>query len=478
MVAVLAAAGCDGEDACERAARRIDSDCSGDPYGDAFATTRAQFVTSCRVGDAECGQCVEDVLGAAAGGSCVDRLEACRSACASTTADGGIDTDARALEDAGPGADAGGGDSGSDGAVDTCDTSTPGVGLGSACSAGMCGEPWECQAEMAAVEIPTTTPTGEPGPALIATIYPDGLCSTTCLLDDPGEVCGECGRCDGIRLGRIFLITGVDPAGNALGVCRASCLPSRTDNGGCREGYTCDVNNGTCVEACESDMQCQFGSGDGGQIVFIGAESGARCDPATARCTVSGDDGARPGDACTRDTDCEDDGFCITGDEWPGGYCSRAGCLFDGFECAEGAACDVRSFGSVSVCLDGCRVGAEPLADVLGADGNGAGCAEGFMCSWDGRSGPSSDPNGGCQPGAYNDVTTPNLAQPCQSDADCYSPYGYARCLFEDSTDVISGMCSLRSCAQFDEGGAIVSGILPGSPRAFRSATSRRASSA
>ena len=54
----------------------------------------------------------------------------------------------------------------------------------------------------------------------------------------------------------------------------------------------------------------------------------------------------------------------------------------------------------------------------------------------------SSGTNGGCVPGNYNAVTTNNVGDACGADADCYSPYGYGRCV-----SWTGGHCTIVDCA-------------------------------
>lgn len=367
-----------------------------------------------------------------------------------------------------------------------CDIFAVGRNLGSACRSDVCQDPWECLVETPGASLESVNPDGSAGPNLSATIFPNGgECSTPCLLDpadaaDLNAECGDCGACSGIQIGRIGLILDtMGPGNTARGLCRPFCTPSQTDNGGCREEYTCDVNSGTCGEACTSDMQCRFGVDDidgdgGGEIVYLGDTFPASCNLTTGRCDVMGTAGARPGDPCTGDADCEDNGLCITGDAWPGGYCSRLGCHWPGFECGTGAVCDVRSFGDVTVCLDGCQVGEEDgMAGLVTGDaGHATDCAPGFACFWDGATAdPAADPNGGCIPAEYNSRTVPNTGGVCQTDADCYSPFGYGRCFFaggdldgdETNAEIDSGICVISNCAVFENaGGMPVDGLLPG----------------
>src|SRR5690606_21602120 len=91
------------------------------------------------------------------------------------------------------------------------------------------------------------------------------------------DQCGECGGCaEYTYVGRLrFPNLGPPPAGSMFysvldGVCRSLCTPSRDNNGGCRPGYTCDIDTGLCLDAqCRSDAQCKLDvSEDGTDVVM------------------------------------------------------------------------------------------------------------------------------------------------------------------------------------------------------------------
>ena len=237
--------------------------------------------------------------------------------------------------------------------------------------------------------------------------------------------------------------------------CRISsttvCADECASTPDCRAGYTCDLEEHVCRQACSSDAECNLVVRDGN----IASEAGPwTCNPTTGRCEHGGTSGAVAGDACTADSDCMANGTCFTEDFGGGtaGFCARNGCTA-GFECGGGEECSLRGNPwSGSWCLPACTVGAEPESDVLGIDGHGLGCAVGHSCHW---AGVDASPSGGCFPGNYNAVATPNVGGACQSAADCYSPFGYGNCLFEALTDIGSGMCSVQSCSP------VATGILP-----------------
>lgn len=313
---------------------------------------------------------------------------------------------------------------------------------GSACRSGtQCTSPLECQDAITGM-VPSVEEDGTPGPNFMLSLNTDTMCTELCELDG-ADSCGDCASCsNGGVVGRLTFIGGQDPSdGSSLGFCRPDCTPSQTDNGGCRDGYTCDLRTGTCVDACTDNTWCKIVgyddlNGDGMPEFIYNPDSEATCNAETGRCEVMGTAGAVAGDMCAVDSDCMDDGLCLAGDDIPDGFCTRLDCLLEGFGCGTGETCSVRGLGGASWCLPGCTVGAEPEADRLGEAGHGMGCDPGQACSWDGR---SADPNGGCVPSAYNDITTPNVGSACETNEDCYSPFGYGTCL-------AGGVCSVQNC--------------------------------
>lgn len=365
-------------------------------------------------------------------------------------------------------------DAGADGRVSlVCAPDVPGRSAGSACVRFACDDS-VCH-EGVTASYPTTRPDGTPGRDLPIALFPNGgSCGDPCNANLLTDVCGECGECvdtfsaGNIRLAIYFLTPLEAPD---FGVCRAACTPSMTGTGCDRPGYTCDLETATCTGACLSDVQCEIRyedlDGDGfRELVDHGAGSGAYCDAVTGRCRTRGTRGARPGDPCGVDADCMDDGVCLRGEGFPEGYCTRLGCRYEGFGCGPGSTCDIRNLGTdTSGCLASCTVGAEDgTAGVRGTvSGGNPGCAPGSRCSWNGVSEPTDVENGSCLPGAYNDLPGPNLGAPCTRDAECYSPFGYGVCLFNQFHALAGGICSVHSCSTFiGESGEVVDGLLPG----------------
>lgn len=333
----------------------------------------------------------------------------------------------------------------------------------------------ECQGE-APVQWRTVGAAGGEGRPLSAPFFPGGYCAERCdarALNDP---CGDCATCNGdALLGNVRLPIFYAGAGSyepTDGVCRRDCAPSDTGTGCPREGYACDPETRTCMEACVDDQQCQIvlrdQDGDGAvDVVDRGTSFPAYCDHVTGRCRTRGLPGAEIGDPCRDDDECPADGRCFFNGGGEQGICGLPGCRGGLVECPEGTACDVRNIdgGAVSACLPACRVGREDgSGDMLGAGSGHPECGPGYACVWNGTDTGPGDASGSCVPGEYNDVTTPNVGRPCVDDDQCYSPFGYGECYFsEDFWNLPSGMCTVRHCGTFlNAAGEEVDGLLPG----------------
>ncbi|HEY8534997.1 MAG TPA: hypothetical protein VIL25_01055, partial [Vicinamibacterales bacterium] len=435
----LCSSACDGgKTACQSAADRIQEVCGAAGFA-AYGEDRAGFEAACGTDNADCQSCIDALLAEPAG--CAN-LASCREQCVCPPGticpmeDGGTDGGGSTMPDAGP--------------MECSPTGGPaGSAPGAACQRGTSCRDQDCNEQISLS-------------ALGAVLYSGSMCGDECNPNAANDQCGECGGCaEYTYVGRLrFPNLGPPPAGSMFysvldGVCRSLCTPSRDNNGGCRPGYTCDIDTGLCLDAqCRSDAQCKLDVSEDGTDVVMNPASPWTCNTMTGRCTHPGMAGAAAGDPCTQDSDCMEDGQCLTGAGVPDGFCTRIGCNAEGFECGPGETCSLRGLGGPSWCLPQCTVGEEPEEDRFGSDGHGAGCPVGHSCIWDGR---SMSPTGGCFPGEYNDVTTPNVGSGCQSDDDCYSPFGYGRCLFSGERNVDSGMCAVANCVGMDP-----NGILPG----------------
>lgn len=293
-------------------------------------------------------------------------------------------------------------------------------------------------------------PGGSCTPIPAAPYDPNGLDSCDPLAPVTQQGCGPDGVCDVITIDTETLVA-----------CRAACEPSATESGCDVSGYTCDFTSGACVEGCQSDEECRIvltdDDGDGvADSVVYDDQSEASCDVRTFRCTHPGTAQVDTGEPCERDDDCESDGICISslqtfsGLRFPGGFCSKLGCDVMGRDCSgDGAACTaVRGRAGVSssvACMQSCDVGAEDASLVLGPDGHGEGCRAGYSCHYNGTDSGSA---GICAGGQYNAVTEPNVGMACQTNDECYSPYGYGSCLSLQVGDVVgTGSCSIIDCA-------------------------------
>jgi hypothetical protein len=356
--------------------------------------------------------------------------------------DGGMCPDGSiCLGDAG-GEDAGTEDAGPEedgGMLDQCSPMRTGAVPGAACIRGM-----ECRDMACNPELMLSA----------GSVYPGSMCGDECNPLAMTDTCGDCAACSeytylgNLRIPNLALSADGTSAVVLDGVCRLSCEPDAASNGGCRDGYTCDVDTRVCVDACQNDNQCNL---DGELEVDPAGQW--TCNMTTGRCELEGTDGASAGDTCEQDTDCMDNGTCLTGDTIPDGFCTRIGCNAPGFECGEGETCSVNGLGGPSWCLPQCEVGAEDTADQLGEGGSGAGCEAGEACTWDGI---TMGPNGGCFQGNYNAVDTPNIGVACTDDSDCFSPFGYGTC-FQPADEALNGVCVMNNCVPEQ-----ASQILPG----------------
>lgn len=282
-----------------------------------------------------------------------------------------------------------------------------------------------------------------------ATLY-DGSpasCNPAASLGEQG--CGEDGVCDAVgRTAQGFIVG-----------CRKACDPA-AEASGCREGYTCGYSDEYCSEGCLNDTDCRVApidTNDDGVYDQLGYDSASNvtCDKATARCVHPA--GAQAsGQSCMRDDECAENGVCIVegaqvaGLTFPEGHCTRPGCTFAANECDNGTVCEsLRPWFFESptepLCFERCKVGAEAENLRVGPEGHGDGCRTGYRCHYNGGTGAES---GVCVGGNYNAVTTNNIGQTCETNADCYSPFGLGYCLtYQFGNEVLPGICTLLDCA-------------------------------
>lgn len=229
-----------------------------------------------------------------------------------------------------------------------------------------------------------------------------------------------------------------------------------TDVDDCGEGLGCV--EGLCADVCPADHSCTNVTGIGGVCAFSGnaatnfdalrwvpeADSDIDCNTTTYRCEFSGNPEASAGDNCVEDWDCEGNGTCLEGDEFPGGFCTKIGCEGLG-GCAGDGVCISRRIG-VDLCLAPCTIGegSNPNDPATWLTNTG-GCPEGQACLWTG-----AGTAGVCFPAEFNtEVTERNIGEACTDDSDCWSPFGDARCLtgglFNDG-DLPNGYCTVFDC--------------------------------
>jgi hypothetical protein len=335
--------------------------------------------------------------------------------------------------------------------------------LGASCSADVdCGSGMVCDKEQSdSVPLP-----GAPGGSVPVAVFPGGSCTPhRAAAYDPtrgscdptvaaeAQGCGADGVCsiiDQLSTGTSTPVVG----------CRKACKPSATDSGCDRVGYTCDFSGGICTEGCLVDAECRVtgvDTNDDGEIDngVYDPTSAAVCDSATSRCKHDGGS-QQTGQSCMRDDDCASNGACLGGNvagvSFPGGFCSHVGCELSGLECEAGSACQpLRPWfgqgGTVPLCFQQCKVGAEPKEQQLGSKGHGVGCRDGYRCHYNGGNGVDS---GVCVGGVYNDVTTNNVGATCKTSTECYSPYGQGYCMIYSVPGVaqpLPGICTIMDCA-------------------------------
>ncbi len=333
------------------------------------------------------------------------------------------------------------------------DTSTGGCDVGEACDptrgcaiSVLCID--EFANELGGTDDPITgLPSGEMG--IPTTSWTGGYCSNANPIDMGGCDPNDEESCGGVDCA-VCLNAGTDMRGVTVGLCAASCMPSLTDNGACRDTYDCGLTTKACVPGCATDEECRVVRQDTNDNGFIDPYDAmanpmgdhlvyddstmATCNLTTYRCEHNGTMGAEAGDTCTFDFECEENGDCIADNDdpataeneggWPGGYCTKFGCDIAGNDCAGAGKCQERGLG-IALCVQACEVAA--TVDAADPFSDPRDCAPGYSCFWDGTSGMGMG-NGGCVPGNYNDITDPNIGETCMTEADCYSPFGQGQC--------------------------------------------------
>ena len=332
---------------------------------------------------------------------------------------------------------------------------------GRGCRIGVCLE--EYASTIGGDSDPITSSEGRGPHSVETTVWSDGYCTMSLpTAEEPDactgdQSCGPCGKC---------------VQGDATSICLRACQPSLIGNE-CRDGYKCSLFGGFCAPGCTSDDECRIAredtnqngvidrydpntNPDGDHLVYDD-ESDAYCDDSdhggTFRCLHSGRVGVQAGDPCRRSSECEANGVCLTEPAgWSDGYCTKFGCDLEGNTCADGGSCFFRGAGIIDLdahmCVEPCVVGtfaegvsAEDPPSWFSRAARG-GCRSEYACFWDGtRSG-----HGGCVPGVYNEVRSPNFGRTCRADGApqnyCYSPFGLGFC----SALGDEGYCTLLDC--------------------------------
>lgn len=205
--------------------------------------------------------------------------------------------------------------------------------------------------------------------------FTNSLCTATCdtrlegmetMASGELDTCGPCAACTtqlgqlGVVPSYIFLAntTAGRPFGTSTGFCRANCTFNPDTNGGCPAGLTCSPASLTCVEACETDAECQFTfeATRRGELVTVLDPAGGTCNTTTGRCDA-GTGTTTVGDPCEGSSECSEDvGLCLRG-----GTCGEYNCGFatdtamDG-TCDGGAGvCLPQSPDNATICIQGCR---------------------------------------------------------------------------------------------------------------------------
>jgi hypothetical protein len=202
--------------------------------------------------------------------------------------------------------------------------------------------------------------------------FTNALCTAPCDValeriesNDTGELdtCGHCAACT-TQVGQLGVVESWEllppeerTFGEDTGFCRPNCVFDPRSTGGCPGGFTCDPGTLVCVEACQTDVECQLTleRTSAGELVSVLDAARGTCNPTTGRCVRGmGTDGV--GRMCTGAEDCSVDvGVC-----WAGGTCAEFACA-SAIDTTPSGICDGGRglcFGNVpdgaTVCIDGC----------------------------------------------------------------------------------------------------------------------------
>lgn len=194
-----------------------------------------------------------------------------------------------------------------------------------------------------------------PDPALDATVqlFAPSLCVAACDLTT-ASTCGPCAACSHTltqmpllaTLGGASLVSGSGTLSD--GLCRPRCTFDPDGPGDCPAGSTCDELEGVCIEACQSDLECNTNVGvtyEGEVVALVETEHARACDLGTGRCESSA--AASLGDACGSDAECGAGDLCLDG------ACASPGCTASA--CGDGRGACVDFALATTFCVLGCH---------------------------------------------------------------------------------------------------------------------------
>ncbi|MAQ19233.1 MAG: hypothetical protein CMN30_31085 [Sandaracinus sp.] len=202
--------------------------------------------------------------------------------------------------------------------------------------------------------------------------------------------------------------------------------------------------DGTFAPPCGNDCDDNEPSRSPDMVETIGDGIDNDCDGMVDECPPEGCPVECPAEltperspeACSDNCDNDGNGFVDCDDYACDGIGGCTEC-----ECSGGQACLQRErYGFASECGESCTISAGAALDPLEA--NRGDCSGGQACWWRG-SGPET--NGVCAPTAESNINMPNLGQGCNSDGDCFNPFGFGRCLLRDR-GASAGFCSIVDC--------------------------------
>ncbi|MDP1828857.1 MAG: hypothetical protein Q8L48_36690 [Archangium sp.] len=305
-----------------------------------------------------------------------------------------------------------------------------------------------------------------------------GACTNPTLLKRVGEACTSDAECRGGLGGQaVCRRTTVGGSGTYLGgYCTLPCGNGTTT---CPSGATCVGLNPAygesplCWDACSATDPCRTPG-----YACYQLSSGNACWINPVPPLDAGTPADKIGNACSNTLNCTNPpdygGECLTREynfSWPGGYCTKQGCLTNAECSSNGSALCLGITATDDVCVQRC------------ADSTGSGqstCRNGYRCE------PyfSSLPDGGVQPSSDGFCAPPPAPTPtsignaCAVDLDCSVPTGaIADCFPPTLSDAgasgfTGGYCTRFGCADDSEcsedGGAQCFGIGAGDTACFR----------